>query len=74
MPTVIYELFKILIFWLYILGMEEQLDEIFNFIREKGGAANLKQIQRRFNASPDLKYMLEAYSSLFFISKIKSFH
>ena len=51
--------------------MEEQLDEIFNFIREKGGAANLNQIQRRFNASPDLKYALEAYNSLFFISKIK---
>ena len=51
--------------------MEEQLDDIFNFIREKGGAANLKQIQRRFNASPDLKYVLEAYNSLFFISKLK---
>lgn len=69
-----YELCEILIFCLCILGMEEQLDDIFNFIREKGGAANLKQIQRRFNASPDLKYMLEAYNSLFFISKIKENH
>ena len=51
--------------------MEEQLYDIFNFIREKGGAAKLKQLQRRFNASPDLEQVLEAYNSLFFISKIK---
>ena len=54
--------------------MEEQLDDIFNFIREKGGAANLKKIQQRFNASPDLKYILEAHNSLFFISKINKYN
>ena len=52
--------------------MEQQLVyDIFNFIREKRGATNLKQLQRRFNASPDLEHVLETYNSLFFISKLK---
>ena len=48
--------------------MDDQL-AIFNFIKEQGGSAHLKQLKQRYNQVPNLKAVLEE-NSLFWISKI----
>ena len=48
--------------------MDDQV-AIFNFIKEQGGTAYLKQLKQRFNQVPNLKAVMEE-NSLFWISKI----
>ena len=53
--------------------MADQLD-IFNFIREQGGTVKLMELKQKFHQIPDLEKVLEAYNSLFWISKITENH
>lgn len=64
------ELFLIYGIFVFFSGMVDQLD-IFHYIREYGGTAKLIELKEKFYQIPDLERVLQAYNSLFWISKIK---